>query len=86
MLDRSVISLKMKILNLILLCCAVVLVSSCASSPSGKDQWEYRVVGPETQNREQMFNLLGKEGWQLVDTDPFKGYLFRRSKPESTFK
>ena len=56
-----------------LLCCG-----GCATT---RNQWEYTVVGAASPNKEQMINQLGKEGWQLVETDPFKGYLFRRAKP-----
>jgi hypothetical protein len=70
----------MKIAPLMLLCCAAILFSGCASSSSARSKWEYTVVGPGTPNKEQMINQLGKDGWQLVDTDPLKGYLFRRAK------
>lgn len=71
----------MKITHLMLVCGAAMVVSSCASSSSDRKKWEYQAVGPGTPNKEQIINQLGKDGWQLVDTDPLKGYLFRRAKP-----
>ena len=70
----------MKITPLMLFCSAAILFSGCASSSSARSKWEYTVVGAATPNKEQMINQLGKDGWQLVDTDPLKGYLFRRAK------
>jgi len=64
-----------------LLCCVAILASGCASSSSTRTKWEYTVVGPATPNKEQLFNQLGNDGWQLTETDPLKGYLFRRAKP-----
>jgi len=71
----------MKATFLMFFCAVAILFSGCASNSSASKKWEYQVVGPATPNKEQMFNELGKEGWQLVDTDPLKGYLFRRAKP-----
>jgi len=71
----------MRIPHLIIIFATVLLVSGCASPTSAGDNWEYQVVGAAAQNKEQITNQLAKEGWQLVDTDPLKGYLFRRAKP-----
>lgn len=60
---------------------AAGLAILCASCSSTRPQWEYTVVGTAAPNKEQVFNQLGKEGWQLVQSDPLKGYLFRREKP-----
>ena len=69
----------MKVKTMVALCCTGLLAASCATY---HNEYEYRVIGPTTPNKEATINQLGKEGWQLVDTDPLKGFLFRRAKPK----
>jgi len=73
----------MRITQSILLCTLLLLGSSCASSSSSSKQWEYRVVSTTDPDKGKTFNELAKQGWQLVGSDPLKGYLFRRAKPPS---
>ena len=47
-------------------------------------KWEYRVVGwDEIENaarREELFNQLGQEGWELVLVTDDYAYVFKRPK------
>ena len=62
------------------LCSVVLLVSGCASDRNDNSKWDYTVVSAADPLKTQKLNQLAGEGWQLVDTDPYKGFLFRRAK------
>ena len=70
----------MKSVFLIVCCAAVMLISGCASDKNDKSKWDYTVVSAADPLKMQKFNQLAGEGWQLADTDPYKGYLFKRAK------
>ncbi len=72
----------MKSAFLIVCCAAVMLASGCASDKNDKSKWDYTVISAADPNKTQKFNQLASEGWQLVDTDPYKGYLFKRAKQQ----
>lgn len=80
----------MKMKMLLVLCGAVAVILAgapgCASDSMDRNKYDYVVVSPTASNKEQQINELAGQGWQLVDTDPMKGYLFRRPKPPAQTK
>ena len=50
-------------------------------------KWEYRVVDWEQiisgERREELFNKLGQEGWELVCVTDDYAYIFKRPEPET---
>jgi len=69
-----------KIARLFTLCAAVLLASGCAATHSDNSKWDYTIVSAADPLKEERINQLAREGWQLVDTDPYKGLLFKRAK------
>lgn len=63
------------------LCAAFMLASGCATSSRDDAKWDYTVVSASDPLKIQKVNQLAAEGWQLVETDPYKGFLFKRAKP-----
>ena len=63
------------------LCAAFILASGCTTNRHDDSIWDYSVVSAADPLKMQKFNQLAGEGWQLVESDPYKGFLFRRAKP-----
>jgi len=70
----------MKFSLLIVLCASVMLASGCATAQNDNSKWDYTVISATDTHKEQKLNQLASEGWQLVETDPYKGLLFKRAK------
>jgi hypothetical protein len=68
-------------LALIFLCAVVLLAPGCATDSYDTSKWDYAIVNATDPYKVQKFNQLASEGWQLVETDPYKGTLWRRAKP-----
>ncbi len=75
-------TIDMKTTLMIILFSATLLVSGCVTSHTHAAAWIYKVVDPQMQERDQVLNQLGSEGWILVTADPHGGYVFKRAKKE----
>ena len=71
----------MKSVFLSTFCAAFMLASGCATNSHDDSKWDYTTVSASDPLKMQKVNQLAGEGWQLVETDPYKGFLFKRAKP-----
>lgn len=71
----------MKSVFLSAFCAAVILTSGCATHHNDDSKWDYTTVSAADPLKMQKVNQLASEGWQLVESDPYQGFLFKRAKP-----